>query len=298
MGERECGIIAENLNIFNGRIAAALEQSLSCVDELARQMYEIAGEQEIFYRDNNFRARFSELTAGPDDVNGGINPKALEICDEMLGMAKKLFLCVRFAEIMELNGLEGAETFIDDYPSGNETVSYVRNPLSNEAFSYFSKKMSEPKVSYCENFARVCNEVRNGKSGFCITPFETSSEGRYVGFASTAIRNGLKINRICRVTAGNDGYTVFALASPCLTVPDGEDCVAEIRILNNRFGEVIEAARICGMKTVYLQSLPGCGCDIALSINSKTICGFLCWLFLAFVEEKDFIMTGLYSVNG
>lgn len=74
-----------------------------------------------------------------------------------------------------------------------ETFTYVKNALADEAYDVFSQDFSDPRLSYAQSFKDACRMVAEGDVGYCILPFEERGGIRIPGIASIIASFDLKI---------------------------------------------------------------------------------------------------------
>ena len=151
-----------------------------------------------------------------------------------------------------------------DAEYGVETVVYLKNPLTDIAFSRFSKLLKDARVSYKESFADVCEEVYYNRSPFCILPLENYEDGRLSGFVNMIRKYELKIVLTCNVENANGKITKFALLKRELTKIACSDKAIEGVYLEigfnfgeeSRLQDVLTAASYFGYKLNKVDSLP------------------------------------------
>ena len=92
----------------------------------------------------------------------------------------------------------------------NSRIAYMRSPLADEAYRVFSKTVREASVVYPQSFAAACEDVYNGRVGYCILPYESSDEGSLSGFVKLIAKYELSPVRVCSL-ATEHGSTRFVL---------------------------------------------------------------------------------------
>ena len=80
-----------------------------------------------------------------------------------------------------------------------ETFTYVRNTLSDEAYDVFTQDFTDPRVFYSSTFKEACVAVAEGRSGYCILPFEERGGVRVPIISELASRLDLKISAVTPV---------------------------------------------------------------------------------------------------
>ena len=131
-------------------------------------------------------------------------------------------------------GFSVSESDFLDTESLDETFTYVKNPLSDEAYDVFSQDFSDPRVSYSQSFKEACKKVSEGDVEYCLLPLEERGGARLRAIAELLFRTDLKI---CSVTPvfGLDGIAdvKYALVSKHFNLPlheEGDDRYLEIRL--------------------------------------------------------------------
>lgn len=138
-----------------------------------------------------------------------------------------------------------------------ETFTFVKNLLSDEAFDVFSQEFSDPRIVYADSFKEACQRVSDGRVGYCILPFEEKGGARINSICELIASNDLKIVAITPVFGleGNADMK-YALVGRGFVIPECDevtDRYLEIDIVRNSsvtMGEVISAAEYLGI-SVY-----------------------------------------------
>ena len=138
-----------------------------------------------------------------------------------------------------------------------ETFTFVKNLLSDEAFDVFSQEFSDPRIVYADSFKDACQRVSDGRVGYCILPFEEKGGARINSICELIASNDLKIVAITPVFGleGNADMK-YALVGRGFVIPECDevtDRYLEIDIVRNSsvtMGEVISAAEYLGI-SVY-----------------------------------------------
>lgn len=116
----------------------------------------------------------------------------------------------------------------------DETITYVKNPLADEAFDVFSQDFKNPKLKYSKNFSDIIKALRSGDAQYAILPIEEKGGARLGSIAELIFAEDFKINSIIPVFGfeGNADMK-YALISNCFIVPElsgDDDKYLEIRI--------------------------------------------------------------------
>lgn len=145
-----------------------------------------------------------------------------------------------------------------------DTVVYLKNPLTDIAYSTFSMHLNDPRVSYRESFADVCEDVYYNKAPYCILPLENYEDGRLSSFFNMIRKYELKIVLSCNVESANGKITKFALLKRDITKLTCNETsrVGEYLEIGFNFGEkaklneVLTAASYFGFELNKINSLP------------------------------------------
>ena len=287
-------VIRGNLAALVSERRALSEKELAQLGELAEMLCDEAGEDEIFFRDGSFIARYHEMTASePLTGVAEYNRERVKTQEQTLSVVARAFLCRRLCENLGIVGSDAAGTFFDEVPdSENEMISYLKSSYADRAYDRFSEEMTAPKVLYGDDFTEVCENVYYGRCAYCILPIENTVDGRLAGFRGLIIKYGLKIASICRIKLGDEGETVFALLKRSLILShrDGEFSF-DLRVFGKLY-PLLTAAEACGMSLLGVTSVSGGEevYDLVLKISPEGFCGFLCFLHL---EYPGFIPVGI-----
>ncbi len=273
------------------------EKMLSHISELAEVLCDEADDDEIFFRDEAFISRFRTLTETPSPKVAPFNESEVTSSEILMGTAEKAFLCLRICEILGIKSIDGAETFFDDSQKAeDETVSCVKNHATDEAYLSFASVLTDPRVSYADDFNEVAQSVYYGKTAYCILPIANSRDGRLTGIRSLTLKYGLKTAVCHKVKNSDDSYTVFALLRKDVQIPKN---VSEVYFefslkTENGPSEILNAAEACGMKTVSVSFAPEDNgvSNIILKVSENGFCGFLSYLSLI---HPEYIPTGIFE---
>ena len=111
---------------------------------------------------------------------------------------------------------------LDDNEPEN-SVSYVRSPLADEAYEVFFEELSDARVQYSDSFREACFAVADGKVGYAILPFEEKGGVRIPGIMNLIVGLDLKITAITPVFGlAGDADMKYALISKSFRIP-GQD---------------------------------------------------------------------------
>ncbi len=186
-------------------------------------------------------------------------------------------------------------------------IAYLKNPLSDKAYTLFSKHLVSPESFPMTDFNSACEAVYDGKTDYCILPLENSTDGRLSGFYNLISKYELFV---CLATdiMSNDGNvrTRFALCKKNTSVfhcskkdplwytellirPNGENTIADILFYADFFG----------VQTVKTDCTPSDYSDkeynmyVTFISNEKKLVKLL--MFFA-IEQIGYSVIGIYTV--
>ena len=99
----------------------------------------------------------------------------------------------------------------------DETFTYVKNPLSDEAYDVLSQDFADPRVYYADSFKDACSSVAEGKTGYCILPFEEKGGSRISSISEMIYKHQLKVTALTPVF-GFEGNADMKYALVCRSV--------------------------------------------------------------------------------
>ena len=96
-------------------------------------------------------------------------------------------------------------------PPGRARVVYVRNPLSDRAYTLLSAALGRPTVGYRQSFRELFDDVENGYADYAVLPL--LSGGVTVASVATLMEErGLYVTATCRIPAGEEEIVFGLLA--------------------------------------------------------------------------------------
>ena len=153
---------------------------------------------------------------------------------KMLGAHGRIVFAELFTERARAAEINISES--DFLPSnfGDETFTYVKNPLADEAYDVFSQDFDDPRVKYSPSLSEAAKAVSRGDFEYALLPLEERGGARLAAVASLLFREDLKINSVTPVF-GSEGLAdmKYALVSKHFTVPkfvSDDDRYLEIRL--------------------------------------------------------------------
>ena len=315
----EAQIILSNLTRLDGKAALLRERMLAHTGELAqllgREFPCSEGDCPIY--EDSFRSRYAELTKRPavweiQGIKENIleqNIIGLSCCSCADVISAKVCLCRLLVDLYGRTAVSNAvlRDNSDSAECADNKISYLKNYYTDISYETFARLLSEPTVSYADNFMDVCEEVYNGNARYCILPLENSVDGKLVGFRSLIMKYELRIVMTCDIPTSVDGdITRYALVRRRLpAIPDDRRRLRfEFNITPDAatltVPELLIAARCCSLPVLGIDTLPRvhshgeASFDITLSASGG-IHTFLCFLAL---EAPGFEPLGLYRHIG
>lgn len=133
---------------------------------------------------------------------------------------KVVFSMMLFDRLTKMNISVTENSFLET-AEGDETFTYVKNPLADEAFDVFSQNFKEPKVKYSKNLSDAAKAVSMGEVEYALLPLEERGGARLAAVASIIYREDLKINSVTPVF-GYEGLAdmKYALVAKHFSLPE------------------------------------------------------------------------------
>lgn len=118
--------------------------------------------------------------------------------------------------------------------SRDNSFTYVKNTLADEAYDVFAEEFDDPRVKYSRDFQECARLIASDSVAYALLPFEERGGTRLNSVSELIWRYDLKVNKVTPVF-GPDGSAdmKYALVSRSFTVPDrsdGDDRYLEIRV--------------------------------------------------------------------
>ena len=247
-------IINKNIKNLDKVISNTLEKRIAHVLEKAENMMSADSEEmRVIYEKEN-------------DCNGKERYCIEENSKYVSAVCQNISLCDRLYSIENMTPERSMEILSEkkgDYFAA-DTVVYLKNPLTDIAYTNFSNILSDARVSYKESFSDVCEEVYYSRAPFCILPIENYEDGRLSGFINMIRKYELKIVLTTNVESSNGKITKFALLKRELTklnCPDkyrhSEYVEIGLNFGNNpKLHKVLESALFFGYNLYKVDSFP------------------------------------------
>lgn len=185
------------------------------------------------------------------------NEKILLSHLKMLDASDKVnFSVMLFDRLAQMNILIGESSFLEVFRK-DDTFTYVKNPLADEAFDVFSQDFDDPRVKYSKSLNEAAKAVSLGEVEYALLPLEESGGARISAVAAILFREELKINSVTPVF-GYEGLAdmKYALVARHFSLPEqlpDDDRYLEIRLRQDSsvpLSELLLAADILGI-TLY-----------------------------------------------
>ena len=192
------------------------------------------------------------------------------------------------------------------YKKYSDTVVFVKNPYSDEAYDVFSQELKDPHMRYVGALKDVVRCLNDDKTLCGLLPLEEHGGVRLPSVTEMIYRNNLKINSVTPVF-GLDGCADmrFALVSHYFVVPvlnDADDRYLEIRIEKENdlsLSDLLLAADQYGIGIYRLNTLsfdtedgPKSYYSIVFRDNGREFTALLVYLT---VFSSDFVPIGMYK---
>ena len=150
-------------------------------------------------------------------------------------------------------GIKISESDFFKNEAREESIAYVKNQLSNEAFDVFAEEFREPRLKYTDSLNQAVSLVTNGEVGYAILPLEEKGGARLSSITELLFKSELKINSVTPVfgALGNADMK-YALVSPAVSIPtmeEGDDRYLELCIPASdtfKFSELMSVAESFG----------------------------------------------------
>ena len=217
----------------------------------------------------------------------------------------KAALCMLLPEALAEGGRTIRETDLLDCAPSEETVCYVRNAFSDEAFDVFSEGFSDPRVKYRASFKECASAVSDGQCGYLLLPLEERGGVRLPSVTEVLIRNDFKINAITPVFGLSlDADLKYALASKRFTVPEvneGDDLYLELRLeKKSSLGSLMSALELFGHSVFRLNTvsvdMDGVPTDyFGIVLKDDGGRGFTALLLYLILFGEDYVTVGIYK---
>ena len=215
---------------------------------------------------------------------------------------KALFAKLLFSKIID-RGINIGETELLGNVNSEETFTYVKNPLADEAYDIFSQDFKDPRVAYSKNIDEACIAASEKKVGYCILPIEEKGV-RIPAIFSRIFEQDLKIISVTPVF-GFDGsadmkYALLSMDFSFSPSEEGDERYLEVVFPQTvSISDIIYSAaffnsRLYRINTIPLKTSEGTSnCFSAVFKTEKD--SFSDFLLFLHIFCSDFIPIGLYK---
>ena len=250
-----------NLKSLSGTESVLIERRLLEIRELADQLINCALEE--YGELNDVYELLSILSEDYESAQADIHPEAMDENKPMLqrylegfGTLDKRLFCKALPEICQGRGIDLSEVGFIANRSAKSTYTYVKNPLSDEAYDVFTEGDADSRVFYSPGFKEAAGAVLDGAVDWCLLPLEERGD-RIHSVNQIIFNHDLKIVDVTPVF-GLDGMSdmKYAKIGKYLNLPktgEDDDRYLEIRIPTDSgesVGEIISMAELYG-NSVY-----------------------------------------------
>ncbi|MHB1151197.1 MAG: prephenate dehydratase domain-containing protein [Eubacteriales bacterium] len=310
-------VIDTNIAALSREYNSFCERRLAHIRERAVYIHGITGD----IHDRDLPAWIEAIrTLYRDIVYDDIKEEAGNVCEPnrrgVSTMRSVLYISDRICLCRALMDTASRRLTAEDFLSADSItkmpnrIAYLRNAYTDAAYSRFSAVLRDPTVTYCEDFAAVCEDVYYGRASLCIIPIENSSEGRLSTFRNLINKYELKIVLTCLVTTSESGTeTRFALLKKniekitLLGQPKKTDLFEFSVIISDTepqtagLSDILTAARCFGLTLYKVDSAPVSysdteyAQDLVFCTDGSELNSFICYLSL---EAPQFMTIGIY----
>ena len=247
---------------------------------------------------------FSEqcIVPGKYDVDGARLANSGFIAS-ILGYNDTACMTELILEKLTERGIDVSESDFLEEETAQELLTYVKNPLADEAFDVFSQDFDDPRVAYSDSNRSACFALADGKVGYCILPFEESG-ARIPGIYSMINALDLKISAVIPVFGIDASADMkYALVSRSFRIPQmgaDVDRYLEIRLSSESDIGVTAAAvaaEYFGLDIFRISSMPD-GDDSRFSnllILKDRGRGFTAFLAYLALFARSYSVVGIYE---
>ena len=188
----------------------------------------------------------------------------------------------------------------------DELITYVKNPLSDEAFDVFSQDMTYPRLSYRHSFRECASSINRGDCGYALFPLEERGGVRLPTVTELLRKNDFKINAITPVFGPRgDSELKYALVSRFFLIPvinEDDDLYLEVRIdsSSSSLSSLLCAAELFGhsvfrINTVTSEEDGETSSSLNLVFKDEGRRGFGSLLLYLALFSEDHVTEGIYK---
>ena len=188
-----------------------------------------------------------------DRMDGTVDPAtALQLFSDAAGGSEDL---PSFAEVCKYLTLPADS--MDEESEPPRTVVYFRTPVSDKAYSLFSKEFKGIGAMYAADFKTVCEDVYYDRADACILPLESSEDGLIMSFRHLMLKYELTIASVASIGVGEDRFQTMALLTNGNFDTGGDVCEICLPAASHGFlADFTEALRHFDAHPIRVSSVP------------------------------------------
>lgn len=303
--------IVFNIAELSKKQSVVAEQRLCELYELSESAAELVSEMlKDDYSPAEAIAFLSDFISGKQfELHSSVlveNKKMLQAFMSIVSCYDKACFSGLLADSLAKRGFGLSEADFLDSGDAEETVAFVKSPLSSEAYDVFADDFSEPRLKYVSDTKEAVSAVARSEVGYCILPFEERGGIRLSAINELIFREELKINAVTPVFGPYGGadmkYALFSKNFIVHPVDRGDDRYLELR-LSDASGEYLAElllvssifdVRLYRVNTVGFETKDGASkyFSVIFSTENSDFSKLLLYMTL-FVSE--FTPTGLFK---
>ena len=235
----ESSVIAENISLLTERESLIYEMRICELDssafEAASTVFEMLGSGYGVYEALYMVSEGCQRDSGePHSEHLEENREHLKSHIRLLDAFDKIVFSELLSRSLKKRGMRLDERDFLTETKGNGIVSYVKNPLADEAYDVFSQEIDGARLKYAQSMADAARSVSSGDSEFALLPLEEKGGTRLASVMSLLFKEDLRIASVTPVFGfeGNADMKYALVAKSCSlpTVEDGDDRYLEIRM--------------------------------------------------------------------
>jgi len=309
-------IVSQNMTGLDVEQMSLIERRFAHISELANELAKKLTNKAsgtVFFRDPAFVSLYKKLALRDMTKKydyPSFNENILRSFSKRLSVMERAYLC---GEINKLCGSEDPLYYLEKSEDSEEieadTVAYLRNYYSDEAYRKFSEELQSLQVVYNNDFTGVCEDVYDNLVKFCILPIENTNDGVLNSFHSLISKYELKTVMTCDVsTADGEGFTRFALLKKNVEILPTEERTTYASFLFDTsdqdsgfidvtIADILSVAECFGLILSKLGSHADphdnvSVCEAVFRADGGDLAGFLCFLQM---EVPFYTVLGIYS---
>ncbi len=220
--------------------------------------------------------------------------------------AERAAFCRILIEKMRRAGFDITENTFLGNETKPETFTYVRNPLSDEAYDVFTQSFTDPRLKYSNSIKDAVNALVDGEVSYCLLPIEERGGTRLPTVADLIFANDLKIISITPVF-GPDGtanmkYALLSTSFNRSLLDPADDRYYEFRISPDGalpLSELLTVSELYNLKPYRINTVTFAGTEGDINEYSIVLCGagadFTTMLTYLTVFSNAYTSIGIYT---